>query len=47
VRKAKAILRKRLGDDRMKNIAFLMDFEGSTDAGDIEDMGPPPDNDAA
>jgi ribonuclease Z len=46
VRKAKAILRKRIGDDRMKNIQFLMDFEGSTDAGDIEDMGPPPGDNA-
>jgi ribonuclease Z len=42
VRKAKAILRKRIGDEGMKNIQFLMDFEGSTDAGEIEDMGPPP-----
>jgi hypothetical protein len=31
----------------MKNIQFLMDFEGATDAGDIEDMGPPPADDAA
>jgi ribonuclease Z len=46
VRKAKAILRKRIGDDRMKNIHFLMDFEGSTDAGEIEDMGPPPSDNA-
>ena len=27
---------KRVGDERMKNIHFLMDFEGSKDAGDIE-----------
>ena len=46
VRKAKAILRKRIGDERMKNILFLMDFEGSKDAGEIEEMGPPP-SDAA
>ena len=25
----------------MKNILFLMDFEGATEAGDIEDAGPP------
>ena len=46
VRKAKAILRRRIGDEAMKNILFLMDFEGSTDAGEIEEMGPPP-SDAA
>jgi ribonuclease Z len=46
VRKAKAILRKRIGDERMKNIQFLMDFEGATEAGEIEEMGPPP-SDAA
>jgi hypothetical protein len=26
----------------MKRILFLMDFEGSKDAGEIEEMGPPP-----
>ena len=46
VRKAKAILRKRIGEERMKNIHFLMDFEGATEAGEIEEMGPPP-SDAA
>jgi ribonuclease Z len=46
IRKAKAILRKRVGEEQMKRIAFLMDLEGSTDAGEIEDMGPPP-SDAA
>ena len=42
VRKAKSILRRRLGEEGMKNILFLMDFEGSSDAGEIEEMGPPP-----
>jgi hypothetical protein len=46
VRKAKAILRKRVGEERMKNIYFLMDLEGASDAGEIEEMGPPP-SDAA
>jgi len=36
------MLRKRLGDERMKNIHFLMDFEHARDAGDVEDVGPPP-----
>jgi ribonuclease Z len=42
IRKARAILRKKLGDEQMSRIQFLMDFEGSTDAGDIEEVGPPP-----
>ena len=40
IRRAKHVLRKKIGDEAMKNITFLMDFEGSTDAGDIEDAGP-------
>jgi ribonuclease Z len=42
IRKAKTILKKRLGEEGMKKILFLMDFEGSRDAGEIEEMGPPP-----
>ena len=42
VRRAKHVLRKKIGDEAMKNIIFLMDFEGSTDGGDIEDAGPNP-----
>lgn len=42
IRKAKAILRKRVGDELMRNVQFLMDFEGSVEGGDIEDAGPPP-----
>jgi ribonuclease Z len=42
MRRAKHLLRKRIGDERMKNIHFLMDFEGARDAGDVEDVGPPP-----
>jgi len=41
------VLRKKIGDEAMKNIIFLMDFEGSTDAGDIEDAGPNPMENAA
>jgi hypothetical protein len=36
------MLRKRVGDEQMKRIVFLMDFEGSKDAGEIEDTAPPP-----
>jgi ribonuclease Z len=42
IRRAKYLLRKKIGDEAMKNIVFLMDFEGSTDAGDVEDAGPNP-----
>ena len=42
IRKAKRILARRLGDEQMKRIHFLMDFEGAQDAGEIEEMGPPP-----
>ena len=41
VRRAKRLLAKKIGEERMKNILFLMDFEGAEDAGDIEDAGPP------
>jgi len=40
--KARAILRKRVGEERMKNIHFLMDLEGSHEAGDVDSAGPPP-----
>jgi ribonuclease Z len=42
IRKAKSFLRKRVGEELMKNVQFLMDFEGAVDAGDIADAGPPP-----
>ncbi len=42
MRRAKAILRKRVGDEQMKRIHFLMDLEGADDAGDVEQTLPPP-----
>jgi ribonuclease Z len=42
IRKARAILRRKIGDEQMKRIVFLMDFEGAKDAGAVEDVGPPP-----
>jgi hypothetical protein len=42
IRRARQMLRKRVGDEQMKRIVFLMDFEGSKDAGEIEDTAPPP-----
>jgi len=42
VRRARGLLRRRIGEKRMKSIHFLMDFEGSADAGDIDSLLPPP-----
>ena len=47
LRRAKHLLRKRVGDAVMDRITFLMDFDGATDAGDVENAGPnPPAEDA-
>ncbi len=42
IRRAKHLLRKRVGDDAMGRIHFLMDFDGSRDAGDVDETLPPP-----
>jgi ribonuclease Z len=42
MRRAKRVLQKLAGDDLMRNVHFLMDFEGAHDAGEVEDAGPPP-----
>ena len=42
IRRAKTLLRKRIGDDQMARVLFLMDFEGAREAGEVEDVGPPP-----
>jgi hypothetical protein len=42
IRKAKRILAKRIGAEAMKRIHFLMDLEGAHDAGEIEELAPPP-----
>jgi ribonuclease Z len=42
IRKARHLLRKRIGDEGMKNIHFLMDFDDAKDAGEVESVGPPP-----
>jgi ribonuclease BN (tRNA processing enzyme) len=42
IRRARMLLRKKVGDERMSNIHFLMDFEGAVPAGEVEDVGPPP-----
>jgi ribonuclease Z len=42
ISRAKRVLTKIVGEERMKNVHFLMDFEGAQDAGEVEDQGPPP-----
>lgn len=42
IRKARAILKKKASEEALARVHFLMDFEGATDAGDIEQMAPPP-----
>lgn len=42
VRRAKSLLRKRIGAEQMERIHFLMDFEGAKSAGEVEEAGPPP-----
>ena len=42
VGRARRMLRKRLGEERMQHIHFLMDFEGAREEGEVEDAGPPP-----
>jgi ribonuclease Z len=42
IRRAKSILRKKIGQPAMANIQFLMDFEGAADAGDVDTAGPNP-----
>jgi ribonuclease Z len=39
IRRARSLLRKRIGEERMQHIHFLMDFEGSRDDGDVESTG--------
>ena len=41
MRKAKQLMRKKVGDEAMQRIHFLMDFENAQDAGDVEAAGPP------
>ena len=42
MRRAKSILRKKVGDELMKKVYFLMDLEGAKMAGEVEDLAPPP-----
>jgi ribonuclease Z len=44
IRRAWGILRRLVGDEQMRRIHFLMDFEGARDEGEIEEQGPPPED---
>lgn len=40
IRRARSILRRLVGDEQMGRILFLMDFDGSREAGDADALGP-------
>ena len=40
--RAKHLLRKRIGEEQMKRITFLMDLEDAKDEGEVEELAPPP-----
>lgn len=42
VYRAKRLLRRLVDAEQMERVHFLMDFDGSTDAGDVEEAGPNP-----
>jgi ribonuclease Z len=42
VRKARRLLARKVGEDQMQRIHFLMDFEGAADEGEVEELAPPP-----
>jgi ribonuclease Z len=42
IRKARRLLARRVGEEQMQRIHFLMDFEGSRDEGEVEELAPPP-----
>jgi len=42
IRRARHLLRKRIGEEQMKRILFLMDLDDSKPAGEVEDLAPPP-----
>jgi ribonuclease Z len=42
LKRARNILRKRAGEEQMQRIHFLMDLDGATEEGEMEQAGPPP-----
>lgn len=42
IRRSRRILAKKLKDEVMRRVIFLMDFEGAKDEGEVEDTAPPP-----
>jgi ribonuclease Z len=42
IRRARSMLCKKVGEEQMKRIHFLMDFENAKDEGEVENAGPPP-----
>jgi ribonuclease Z len=46
IRRAKTILKKKVGEELAAKVQFLMDFDDSVDAGDIEQVSPPTEDSA-
>ena len=42
VKRARRQLARKVGEEQMKRILFLMDFEGAKEAGEVDEAGPPP-----
>ncbi len=42
IRRSRQMLKRLVGEEQMQRIHFLQDFDGSTDAGDIDSAGPAP-----
>ena len=42
MRRVKNILRRKIGEGQMQRITFLMDLEGARDEGEVEELAPPP-----
>lgn len=42
VKRARRQLAKKVGEEQMKRILFLMDFEGAQESGEVDEAGPPP-----
>ena len=42
LRRAKGILKRKIGEEQMQRVYFMMDLEGAKEGGDMEEAGPPP-----
>jgi ribonuclease Z len=42
IKRARRQLARKVGEEQMQRILFLMDFEGAKEAGEVDEAGPPP-----